>query len=303
MKTFLHHFLFRFNQGFRIFNLNPRVGFSVVIIVLVFMAAKIPENYFPFLALIVTVFVHFSRNDIRFLQKIFLKTWRLLVMLEALIIYVLLVSINIHYHWNQLSLGILLGIFSFVFLIPNSKPKIVFSWKTIPSKVFEWRSFFRKNSLLSIPLYILLVASAYHPASLIFCSLLYLDFFAAVYEKNESKEMLIKYFERTSFETKIKYHIRFFNLLLLPIYVLFIIFNTNEVGVMMYYFLFMNLYLVLVISRKYKLYNHRKSTTYFDMGDGLLYFVAAISILPAGFIIYNNIKDAKNNIKTYVGHS
>ena len=65
----------------------------------------------------------------------------------------------------------------------------------------------------------------------------------------------------------------------------------------------MNLYLVLVISRKYKLYNHRKSTTYFDMGDGLLYFVAAISILPAGFIIYNNIKDAKNNIKTYVGHS
>ncbi|WP_254081829.1 hypothetical protein [Elizabethkingia anophelis] len=64
----------------------------------------------------------------------------------------------------------------------------------------------------------------------------------------------------------------------------------------------MNLFLVLTLTRKYKVYHYKERTNYFDMGIFLSYFIYTITVIPALVIIIDNIKSAKENISQYVGN-
>ena len=132
-------------------------------------------------------------------------------------------------------------------------------------------------------------------------AIILLDFFSNIYEHNESKEMLEIYFNKYSFGEKLKSNVYFFNLLLLPTYLVFLILNSEDSIYLIYYIVFMNLYFLLILTRKYKVYDYKEKTNYFNMGVFLEYFFYSITVIPAIFVLKENIRTSKKNIKLYVG--
>ena len=302
MKKIFHHFIFRIQQGFRIFNLNPKISLPILLVLGALIAVKLPSNYYyPAIFFALTLTFHINRKDIPFLKKVFVKNWRLIIYIESAIIYVLFILGNINYKIDKLGISLFFAIILFSFFYPKAKPNLSLKWNFIPDSLFEFRSFLRKNTWFAIIGYVIIVLSAYQTALLIFVGIFILDYFSNIYEHNENKEMLEIYFKKHSFEQKLKSNLNFFNLLLLPTYVGFLIMNYKDSIFLIYYFVFMNLYFLLILTRKYKIYNHKEKTNYYNMGVYLQYFFCSITIIPAIFVLRENIKTAKKNIKLYVG--
>ena len=62
-----------------------------------------------------------------------------------------------------------------------------------------------------------------------------------------------------------------------------------------------NLYFLLILTRKYKIYNHKEEMNHYNMGVFLEYFFCSITVIPAIFVLRENIRTSKKNIKLYVG--
>lgn len=302
MKKIFNHLFFRVQQGFRILNLNPKISLPIVLIIAVLLAVKLPSNYYyPAIFFALTLIFHINRKDIPFLKKVFVRNWRLIIYIESAIIYSLLLLGNINYLHDNFGSSLFFALIIFSFLFPKTKPDFSFRWNFIPESLFEWRSFLRKNTWFAIIGYIIIILSAYQTALLIFVGIFILDFFSNIYEHNESKEMLEIYFKKHSFTEKLKSNVYFFNLLLFPIYLVFLILNSEDSIYLIYYVVFMNLYFLLVLTRKYKIYNHKEKTNYFNVGVFLEYFLCSITVIPAIFVLRENIRISKKNIKLYVG--
>jgi hypothetical protein len=302
LKRLFNHFKFRFYQSFRLLNLNPRASVPVLIILGVLIIMKLPESYYyPFLFFILTLLFHYERKDIPFLKKVFVKSWRLIIVLEAAIIYGILLCGNIHYQLEKTALLSLPMLLLLAFVTPRSKPWLALQWNFIPDDLFEWKSFLRKNTWLATLGLILIWGSSYHPIVLILTGTFVLDYISHIYEPNENKEMLEMYFKKYTLKEKLRRNSLFFNTLLLPTYCLFLIFNTAESLYVLYYFVFMNLYVMLILTRKYKQYHYKEKNNYYNIGVFIEYTLCCMTIIPALFLLKNNIKEASQNIKTYVG--
>ena len=302
LKKIFNHFIFRIQQGFRIFNLNPKISLPILLVLGALIAVKLPSNYYyPSLFFALTLTFHINRKDISFLKKVFVKNWRLIIYIESAIIYAIFLLGNINYKIEKIGISLFFTIILFSFFYPKEKPNFSLKWNFIPDSLFEWRSFLRKNTWFAIIGYVIIILSAYQTALLIFVGIFILDYFSNIYEHNESKEMLEMYFKKHSFEEKLKTNLYFFNILLLPTYLGFLILNYEDSNFLIYYFVFMNLYFLLILTRKYKIYDHKEKTNYYNMGVYLEYFFCSIIIIPAFFVLRENIKTAKRNIKLYVG--
>lgn len=264
---------------------------------------KLPDNrLYPLLFFLIALSFHFRRKDIPFLKKAFIKNWRLIIFLESAFIYLFLLLGNIHYKSDILGLVGLFLVTGFPFFYPKAKINVTSKWDFIPNELFEWKCLLRKNTVTAILAYIIIIASSYHISTLIFCGLFILDLFPRLYSDNENKEMLEMYFRKYTLEDKILKNMKLFNLVFLPVYIGFLILNRENSLPLLCYILFMNLFLVLALTRKYKVYHYKERTNYFDMGIFLSYFLYTISVIPAIIIIIDNIKSAKENISKYVGN-
>ena len=302
MKKKLHHLKFRFYQTFRLLNLNPRAGVPVLIILGILMLMKLPENYYyPPLFFMLTLLFHYERKDIPFLKKVFVNGWLWVIVLEAACIYIILLCGNIHYKWDKTVLFSLPLLLLLPFITPKKQPWLTLQWNGIPDDLFEWKSFLRKNTGLAILGLLMISSSSYHPVTLFLAGFFALDYISHVYEPNENKEMLEMYFRKYTLKEKIRRNSLFFNILLLPAYCLFLILNPTESLYLLYYFTFMNLYFLLILTRKYKQYHYKEKNNYFNMGVFIEYTICSITILPALFLLKKNIKEASQNIRTYVG--
>jgi hypothetical protein len=81
--------------------------------------------------------------------------------------------------------------------------------------------FTEKNTVAAILIYLVIIASSYHISTLIFCGLFVLDLFPRLYSDNENKEMLEMYFRKYTLEDKIRKNMKLFNLVFLPVYIVF----------------------------------------------------------------------------------
>lgn len=298
-----HHLQFRLNQALRIFNWNVKIALPAIIVIGLMVAVKLPHSFlYPILFVLVPVSFHFGRKDIPFLKKIFDKSWPFIAFLESAVIYSVLVLINIHYKIDFYAIFGLFFLAVISFFEPRKRTEKVLQLKFISNNLFEWKSYFRQNLVLKIAFYLLLIASCYHTATLIFGALIFADIPAKVFLKNESKEILEKYFSKITFREKLLRNLRFFNLLLLPVYVGFAILNWDRFEILAGYFLFMNLYFLLIFTRKYKVYDHREPENFYSMADTLLNFFFVITVIPAIIFIKNNYRDAEKNIAAYVGN-
>lgn len=303
MHKIYKHFQFRFNQTFRIFNFNPKVSLPVILIFGALMIIKLPQSFlYSLLYFSIALVFHINRKDIPFLKKIFLKNWRLIVFLESSFIYTIFLMANINYKTEKFGVLMFLALIALSFLEPKSKPFPTFQWNFISNHLFEWKSYLRKNTWMFIFTYLILLLSAYNQASLILCGIFLLDYLSHVYENNENKEMFEVYFKKISFKEKIQKNIVFFNVLLLPVYLGYLILNFNESLYLLYYIFFMNCYFLLILTRKYRLYHHHEKANYFSIAVFIEYFVYSMLIIPAFIMIRINTKEAQQNISNYVGN-
>ncbi|MDF2833936.1 MAG: hypothetical protein K0Q82_3042 [Chryseobacterium indoltheticum] len=303
LHKIFHHFQFRFNQSFRIFNFNPKVSLPIFLVFGALMIVKLPQTiFYPLLYFSILLVFHINRKDIPFLKKIFIGNWRLLIFLESAFIYTLFIMANINYKIEKFGLLMFLAIVLLCFLQPKSKPFPTLQWNFISNNLFELKSYIRKNTWMFILTYIILIASAYHRVSLILCGIFLLDYLSHVYENNENKEMLEVYFKKISLKEKIHKNVFFFNALLLPTYLGFLVLNFDESLYLLYYISFMNCYFLLILTRKYKLYHHHEKANYFSIVVFIEYFVYSMLIIPALIMIRINSKEAQKNISKYVGN-
>lgn len=303
MEKLFNHFKFRFHQSFRIFNLNPKVSIPVLLVFGALIAVKLPEHsYYPVIFCILIALFHSERKDIPFLKKVFVQSWRWIILLETTIMYTVLLLVNIHYKIEITGL-ILYGLMVLLaFIPPKTKPWLVLGWNFIPNSLFEWKSFLRKHSWKAILGFLIALLSSYQPATLIFTGAFVLDVISPVYTPHENKEMLEMYFKKYTLEEKIRKNTLFFNTLLLPVYCSFLILNPYDSLYLLYYFAFMNLYLLLMLIRKYKNYHHKNKEGSYSMGVYFEYFLCSMTIIPALFMIRSGIKEAYQKIRTYVGY-
>ncbi len=302
MKKLLHHLKFRFHQSFRLLNLNPRKSVPVLLILGGLMIMKLPGNYYyPPLLFIMILLFHHERKDIPFLKKVFVKRWRWVIILEAVVIYHILLFGNIHYTADSMALFSLPLFILLGFISPVIRHDAAFHWNFIPDDLFEWKSFLRKNTWLATLGLVIIWCSAYHPVTFILAAVLALDYLSHIYELNENKEMLEMYFRKYTLKQKLRRNSLFVNALLLPAYGLFLILHPAESLYILYYFAFMNLYFLLILTRKYRQYHYKEKSNYFNLGVFIEYTICSLAIIPAVFILKKNIREASQNIRTYVG--
>lgn len=209
---------------------------------------------------------------------------------------------NINYKTEKFGILMFLALIALSFLEPKPKPLPTFQWNFISNHLFEWKSYLRKNTWVFIFTYLIILLSAYNQASLILCGIFLLDYLSHVYENNENKEMLEVYFKKISFKEKIQKNVVFFNALLLPVYIGYLVLNFNESLYLLYYIFFMNCYFLLILTRKYRLYHHHEKANYFSIAVFIEYFVYSMLIIPAFIMIRINTKEAQQNISNYVGN-
>lgn len=302
MKKLISHLKFRISQSLRILNLNPRAGLPVLLIFGLSVAVKLPgDYYYPGVFFTLAVLFHCERKDIPFLKKVFIKSWRWVVILEAACIYTILLLGNINYKIEKTALCgyfliLLLGI-----IPPKTRPWLTVQWNCIPNDLFEWRSFLRKNTWIFMIGYAAVVLSSYQPLLLILAGAFVLDFISHIYEPHESKELLEMYFKKYSLKQKIRRNSLFFNLLLLLVYCSYLVLHPAESLYLIYYFAFMNLYFMLIITRKYRQYTHKEKSSYYNMAVFIEYCICSMAIIPALLLLNIHLKAAAQNIRTYVG--
>ncbi|SFN43595.1 hypothetical protein SAMN05421594_2806 [Chryseobacterium oleae] len=279
-----------------------RVSIPFVIIFIVMILVKLPsDHYYPVLFFMSALVFHGGRKDIPFLKKVFEKSWRAVVVLESALIYTVLLMGNIHYKLEEAGLALYILIVGFAFFFPKTNINPALKWNFVSNQLFEWKSFLRNNSWLAMAGYGIVLASSYHPGSLIVAGVFLMDYVSDIYEPYENKEMFEMYFKKFSLKEKIRKNSLFFNVLLLPVYVFFLIINPQDSLYLLYYFAFMNLYFLLIISRKYRLYHYKEKRGYYNISVYIEYIFCSLTVIPALLVLKNDIKKAEQNIRTYVG--
>lgn len=293
----VNYFNFRINQFFRLFNQESDFGTINAIGFLSIIFLNL--NQFSFLFVFPIFLIHFRRKDINFLKKIFPNFWKLLILVEYSLIYLLFILSNIHYKISINSFFIYSIIILIIFIPPY--PKSVYSfikWNFIPNTIFEWKSFLREKTLIFIIYFIGLLFSAYHPFTLILMGIFYLDFISNIYKTNENKELLESFFRKHNFSEKLKNNILIFNLTLLPTCVIYIIINYLEIEYLIYYVISMNLYILLIISRKYSIYSHKIKENGYNSGIFMKYLISSFFIIPFFFFFKENYNNAIKKINS-----
>ena len=256
-------------------------------------------NQFSFLFVFPIFLIHFRRKDINFLKKIFPNFWKLLILVEYSLIYLLFILSNIHYKISINSFFIYSIIILIIFIPPYPKSEYSFiKWNFIPNTIFEWKSFLREKTLIFIIYFIGLLFSAYHPFTLILMGIFYLDFISNIYKTNENKELLESFFRKHNFSEKLKNNILIFNLTLLPTCVIYIIINYLEIEYLIYYVISMNLYILLIISRKYSIYSHKIKENGYNSGIFMKYLISSFFIIPFFFFFKENYNNAIKKINS-----
>ncbi|MBL1222483.1 hypothetical protein JET18_16645 [Chryseobacterium sp. L7] len=302
MKKLVNHLKFRLYQIFRIFNLDMKLSVPFLLLFIVMIVVELPSDYYyPPMFFMAALVFHCGRKDVPFLKKVFEQNWRGVVVLESALIYSVLLFGNIHYKLEVTGWAFYIPITAFAFFFPKTNIDPALKWNFIPDHLFEWKSFLRKNTWFSVAGYVILLLSSYHPGSLIIAGVFVMDYISDVFEPYESKEMFEMYFKKSSLKEKIRKNSLLFNALLLPVYVLALIINPFESLYVLYYFVFMNLYFLLIITRKYKLYHYKEKRGYYNIGVYIEFIFCSMTIIPALLVLKNNIKNAEQNIRTYVG--
>ncbi|MGM5630031.1 hypothetical protein O2K51_03935 [Apibacter raozihei] len=171
----------------------------------------------------------------------------------------------------------------------------------LPVHIFEWKSALRKNIFSYLILYILLFLSSYHPFTYIVMLLLVLSSFIEIYKYLEPKELYKSYFQKFSLVEKYKISLKVFNVIIIPPFILFGFINTLYSEFLLLFFP-VNLFILEIISRKYKNYSDNRRIIEFNPVLLIILLIKSILIVPSLYSIRNNTQIANKKISVYVSN-
>lgn len=298
----LRHFRFRLHQIGRMILSGDRNSMSIIIFSLLVVVTKFSSVIYYILLFVLPVFFfQLNRRDIYFIKKIFAKNWWIVISIENVTILLFFSFINVNYKYEcYFLIGIATAILFSLYDKPIRINKTIKISYLLPCSLFEWKSYIRKNRVLIIIFYPLFLISAYNSGTLLIGLLFIMDPISRVFQHNESKEMLEFYFTQMSLIERAKKNIFFLNKILMPVYAGYLYFNVNFFYIIVYYIIFINLYFLLIFTRKYSLYSHKESVTYVSIGLFYEYTVLSMCIIPAILQIKKNIKNSNQIINCYV---
>ncbi|MBV7439885.1 hypothetical protein KRX57_00455 [Weeksellaceae bacterium TAE3-ERU29] len=299
-RLLYHHLKFRLKQIFRIVESNPKLAFSIYPILILLILISLSNIYLNLLYLFIVLIFHFYRKDILFLKKVFGSYYHLVVIIENVLIFISLSSININYKYDVVSLAFIAGIILFSFFTRKSIPSFIYNFHFIPDYLFELKCYLRRNTIsvfIFLPIFLI---TSYQKDFFIFSILIVMDWIRNTFKYNENKEMLGAYFSTYSLNYKIKKYILVLNIILLPNCLFFILLNIEYYYMVPLYLLIINLYLILIITKKYANYSHKKLESYHSIMDYYGSALSSIFIFPAILQIKKCMKLSKNNINKYV---
>lgn len=301
MKKIYHYFNFRLKQFFRIFNLIPNIGFSVLLcLILLFNINFKVSDYFLLLFAILIFVYQLSRKDISFLKKVFVTNWRFVVFLENLILYAIILMVTNNYRIDIKTTFVIPVLCLLTFVDPIKKTSKILKLNFIPSYLFEIKSLIRQRLLLVILSFVLSLISGFHTFTLFLFSFLSISCVSAAFQHFESNEIFISFFTKYDLDFKIYKNILAFNLFLLPTYLMFLFFNYKEIAILLYYIFYINVWAVLLITRKYKTYTYKEKNNIYNISDVFIDLILSLAVFPALLVIKINTKNANQNIATYV---
>lgn len=245
--------------------------------------------------LLILTLVQLYRSDKLFLKSNF-KNFKLLILSEYFILSTpILFCLSFHQHWILL-VGLLLG----VWIIVNLDYKVkVRSLNTklqnlIPSDCFEWKAGVRKRFFVIVPIWIVAASSSFLvgsvPVAIFILGILILSF----YDKSESLEILqIPELGSARFLFhKIKRQILLFSIVVFPLIVLFVLFNTDEWYIPVIEYIIFSILGGYIIFVKYAFYqpNIKSSAAQLIGGFGILggiipVFLPVVMVLAVWFYL------------------
>lgn len=296
----INFYKFRILQFFRILNKDITMLNSLVISFVIIFFVKLPnQNFYLILFLLLFLVIHSNRNDINFLKKIFNKTWYLIIYIEYLFLFSLSLILNKNYSIDYFFFISLIFLFGLIF-IPKYKSNFILKLNKIPYYLFEIKSYIRKHFIFCIVTYILFLFSTFHPFSFILMLIISLEYISNIYSEYESKELMQSYFEKFDINFKIKTANVFFNIIFIPIYLLYVLQNYDKLEFLMLFFLILNLFIIERIIIKYKKYDNTKKNDYLFIADIFIITLKSVLILPVLLNLNRNKLICQKNINKYV---
>lgn len=217
---------------------------------------KLTSQYLSAGFLLLIMFVHFKRGDKLFLKSHF-SNYKTLMLAEYVILSIpVLCCFLIHKQWVAISqLTGLLIIINIDLKARNSNLNTKLQ-KLIPDDAFEWKAGIRKQFFIIVPIWIIAALTSFFigsvPIAIFILGITILSFF----EKCEPYQILLS-FELSATKLlilKVKRLLQLFSTLVIPLLVLFFVFNPDKWYIpVAEYFIFCSL-LIYTIMTKYAFY-------------------------------------------------
>ena len=217
---------------------------------------KLTSQYLSAGFLLLIMFVHFKRGDKLFLKSHF-SNYKTLILAEYVILSIpVLCCFLIHKQWVAISqLTGLLIIINIDLKARNSNLNTKLQ-ELIPNDAFEWKAGIRKQFFIIVPIWIIAALTSFFigsvPIAIFILGITILSFF----EKCEPHQILLS-FELSAKKLlilKVKRLLQLFLTLVIPLLVLFIVFNPDKWYIpVAEYFIFCSL-LIYTIMTKYAFY-------------------------------------------------
>ncbi len=297
MKLLKFIIQFRFKQLFRMLK---SVGWLLLLAIPLFgvyflgilQAAKTTNAYVIAGVLsFILISIHFYRKDGRFLQH--LNVSRRLIFLIEYNIALLPTTLPLLIMYGKWEIFLITHSVAFliVFLNPgifakqNSKVRPIPNF--IPIELFEWRSGLRQYFYYAIGLYVLGLVFCNFIGTTLIVTILFGMMAVSFYEEIEPKELLENiHFKSNVINRKIGTHSALFHVLLLPQYLLFLLFHSNYWYLLLIAIMLSELLLLFAIFYKYAVYRPRRRRTFNQTATGLFLGGFLIPFLAPGSLWY-----------------
>ncbi len=250
--------------------------------------------------------VHARRQDRGFLRLMNYAPWKLFLMEYSLAVLPLSIIAGFALS-GWLNPLILQGGALLIALLPSGfssyfQPKGGANLNWIPTRYFELKCALRKDFMWAAPLYLIGLLTAMFTVSMPIVVLLFLLIAAGAYDAIENRELLeLTILKKNWLSTKTLQQLIAFHVVMLPLYVLFLMFHYSYWHILIAVFLIATGLLVFVIAYKYAHYypGRKKANSQLPMALFLLFLMNPF--FAPGTLVYLWIyyRRANKNMKLY----
>ena len=309
MNQYLH---FRIKQAWRATK-DIGLGFLIFAAIICFgfltnllaQIGKLPDWGMALALTSIPLSIHFSRKDIAFLKKSYIRIFPLLFSEYYLLVLPLALLLAVIFtKWMILLFVIPLVLI--VALIPSiqlkSRNKPFINLPFLPFQLFEWRSGFRRNGIFITICYIIGLLCAFYPAGPLVSIIIISYIMTSFYDELEAPIMIEQFAPLSIFLLKkLQWHLSAILILFLPLSIAYLSFHFVYWYLLLIALVFSLSMTGFALCYKYSVYRpHRKKA--FNQ-NAIAFFSAGMFIplfLPGSiYFLFRNFRKAQNRLNWF----